>query len=136
MIDSLTRVGAGGPTRGVLRTVRVAVLGATSMLLATTAHLVAGGQLPSIGVLLVAGVTVGLIAFTVTSRHCRLNPLIALLGAEQGSLHWLFGSAAGGHCSGPAHHAADFGPLSCSAAPMQMAEQGPLMMLTHVGAVL
>lgn len=136
MSTALPGVWAAGPTRGLLRAFRIGTLGATSMLLATTAHLMGGGQLPSLGVLAVAALAVGLVAVTMTSRRCRLIGLIGLLGAEQAGLHWLFGAAGGGHCSGSAHHAATVGGLSCSAAPMQMADLGPLMVFTHVVAVV
>jgi hypothetical protein len=48
------------------RAVRVAVLGATSLLLATSAHAVGGGDLPAPGVLAVTAIVLGLLAVPLT----------------------------------------------------------------------
>ena len=82
------------PARGAIRAVRVGLLGTTSMTLATTAHLMGGGPLPPVGVLIVSGLLVGLVAVTATARRCRLRVLVALLAVEQVLLHWLFTAAA------------------------------------------
>lgn len=82
------------PLRGSWRSVRAAVLGGTSMLLATGAHVLAGGRLPSAGVLLVLAFLVGLTAVTVTARRCRFAVLLAVLGVEQLLLHEVFDAAA------------------------------------------
>ena len=76
------------------RAVRVAVLGATSLLLATSAHAVGGGDLPALGVLAVTAIVLGLVAVPLTARRCRTGVLLAVLGVQQTLLHLLFGSAA------------------------------------------
>jgi hypothetical protein len=76
------------------RAVRVAVLGATSLLLATSAHTVGGGDLPAPGLLAVTAVVLGLIAVPLTGRRCRTGVLLAILGVQQTLLHLLFSSAA------------------------------------------
>lgn len=75
------------------RAVRVAVLGATSLLLATSAHAVGGGDLPALGVLAVTAIVLGLVAVPLTARRCRTGVLLAVLGVQQTLLHLLFGSA-------------------------------------------
>jgi hypothetical protein len=77
------------------RAVRVAVLGATSLLLATSAHAVGGGDLPALGVLAVTAIVLGLVAVPLTARRCRTGVLLAVLGVQQTLLHLLFG------CCGP-----------------------------------
>ena len=75
------------------RAVRVAALGATSLLLATSAHAV-GGDLPALGVLVVTAIVLGLVAVPLTARRCRTGVLLAVLGVQQTLLHLLFSSAA------------------------------------------
>ena len=79
-------VGSGSPGPGCS--------GATSLLLATGAHVLGGGSLPGVGVLLVAGMLLGLLAAVLTARRVRLPALLALLGVQQLALHELFGLAA------------------------------------------
>ena len=110
----------GSPARGAVRAVRVGLLGATSMTLATTAHLVGGGPLPPAGVLVVSGLLVGLVAVTATARRCRFGVLVALLAVEQVLLHWLFSAAAAmTGCDGAplaaAHHGGALGAMGCAA---------------------
>ncbi len=126
------------PDRGKLRAARAGALGAVSMVLATTAHLVGGGSLPPIAVLLAAGAVVGLIAVTVTARRCRMGVVVGLLGVEQLGLHWLFAGSAGGDlCVGSALTAHHAGSLDCTAMPAAaMAPSGPGMWLAHGFAVL
>ena len=76
------------------RAVRVAVLGATSLLLATSAHTFGGGDLPAPGVLAVTAIVLGLLAVPLTRRRCRTGLLLAVLGVQQTLLHLLFSSAA------------------------------------------
>jgi hypothetical protein len=76
------------------RAVRVAALGATSLLLATSAHAVGGGDLPALGVLVVTALVLGLVAVPLTARRCRTGVLLAVLGVQQTLLHLLFSSAA------------------------------------------
>jgi len=75
------------------RAVRVAVLGGTSLLLATSAHTVGGGDLPAPGVLAMTAVVLGLLAVPLTGRRCRTGVLLAVLGVQQTLLHLLFSSA-------------------------------------------
>ncbi len=137
----------GSPARGGIRAVRVGLLGTTSMTLATTAHLIGGGPLPPVGVLIVAGLLVGLVAVTATARRCRFGVLVALLAVEQVLLHWLFTAAAamGGCDAGPlaaGHHGGTIGAMGCAAgtgdgmggAALGMA--APAMWLAHSAAVL
>ena len=110
----------GSPARGAVRAVRVGLLGTASMTLATTAHLMGGGPLPPVGVLIVSGLLVGLVAVTATARRCRLRVLVALLAVEQVLLHWLFAAAAamGGCDAGPlaaGHHGGTLGAMGCAA---------------------
>lgn len=83
------------------RAVRVAVLGATSLLLATSAHALGGGDLPALGVLAVTAIVLGLVAVPLTARRCRTGVLLAVLGVQQTLLHLLFGSAAAHPGCGP-----------------------------------
>jgi hypothetical protein len=76
------------------RAVRVAVLGATSLLLATSAHTFGGGDLPAPGVLAVTAIVLGLLAVPLTGRRCKTGLLLAVLGVQQTLLHLLFSSAA------------------------------------------
>ena len=76
------------------RAVRVAVLGATSLLLATSAHTFGGGDLPAPGVLAVTAIVLGLLAVPLTRRRCKTGLLLAVLGVQQTLLHLLFSSAA------------------------------------------
>ena len=75
------------------RAVRVAVLGATSLLLATSAHTFGGGDLPAAGVLAVTAIVLGLLAVPLTRRRCKTGLLLAVLGVQQTLLHLLFSSA-------------------------------------------
>ena len=76
------------------RAVRVATLGATSLLLATSAHAVGGGDLPALGVLAVTAIVLGLVAVPLTAKRCRTGVLLGVLGVQQTLLHLLFSSAA------------------------------------------
>lgn len=75
------------------------------MLLATGAHLVGGGHLPSAGVLLVATFLVGLTAVTTTARRCPPGLLVAVLGVQQIVLHEVF-------------EAMSMAPATCAASPI------------------
>jgi hypothetical protein len=76
------------------RAVRVAVLGGASLLLASSAHAIGGGDLPGPGLLAVAAVVLGLVAVPLTGRRCRTGVLLGVLGVQQTLLHLLFSSAA------------------------------------------
>jgi len=76
------------------RAVRVAVLGAASLVLATSAHIIGGGTLPSLGVLALTALVLGLVAVPLTGRRCRTGVLVAVLGVQQSLLHLLFTAVA------------------------------------------
>ena len=76
------------------RAVRVAVLGAASLMLATSAHIIGGGTLPSLGVLTMTALVLGLVAVPLTGRRCRTGILVAVLGVQQFLLHLLFTAVA------------------------------------------
>jgi hypothetical protein len=76
------------------RAARVAVLGAASLLLATSAHIIGGGALPSLGVLTLTALVLGLVAVPLTGRRCRTVVLIAVLGVQQFLLHLVFTAVA------------------------------------------
>ena len=126
---------------------RIGLLGATSMTLATTAHVVGGGPVPPAGVLLVSGLLVGLVAVTVTARRCRFRVLVALLAVEQVLLHWLFTAAAAmTGCNGvphaTAHHGGSLEAMGCAPAPgdgmggVALGTAAPAMWSAHAAAVL
>ena len=141
------------PTTGRVRVARAGVLGGTSLVLATGAHVLGGGSLPGVGVLLVAGMLLGLLAAVLTARRVRLPALLALLGVQQLALHELFGLAAaaptctstastyaarGGHA---AHLIGGADPLvsACAGAAGAMAMPGApawVMPAAHVAALL
>ena len=129
--------------RPVWRSVRVATLGAASLMLAVTAHLLAGGSRPSIGLLTITALVLGLVALPLTARRCRLVPLLAVVGVEQLLLHWVF-TAGTGHAScpsvahsGAAHHAVATTCLSPAAETMAMAADTHwTMWLAHAAAVV
>lgn len=85
---------APSPSRGLVRLLRVAALGGGSLLLAGAAHLAGGGRSPSLVVLAVAAVLLGLSAVTLTARRCRFEVLLAALTVQQVLLHLLFDAAA------------------------------------------
>ncbi|WP_204912662.1 hypothetical protein [Microlunatus spumicola] len=144
------------PTGGRVRVVRAAVLGGTSLMLATGAHVLGGGSLPGPGVLLVASVLLGLLAALLTARRLRLPLLVGLLGAEQLALHELFRLAGvaracapgalppstyathGTHAAHAAHAAVGSTVPTCAAGDMVMASGAPAWVMTalHVVAVL
>ena len=92
-----------------VRTLRVALLGGGSLLLATAAHLSGGGTLPGPGVLAVAAFLLGLVALLLTRRRVRPLALLGALLPQQVALHVLFDTAAAsvGGCTPvqAAHHA-------------------------------
>lgn len=135
------------PTTGVPRLVRVAVLGGASLGLACAAHLVGGGQLPSAGVLVIAGFLIGLAAVTVTARRCRTGTLLGLLAVQQIILHLVFEASSSSTGCGvlveaAGHHTALVGHAmsSCTAAPAvgadAMSMPGWAMWAGHLSATL
>lgn len=127
-----------GPLTGWSRMLRVAVLGSAGMLLATGAHLMGGGRLPSAGLLLVTTFLVGLVAVTATARRLQLRLLLPLLAAEQTALHLLFAAAdSGAACHPAAAHGAHLAGTALGCAPvhpMTMAAPGGAMWLSHLVA--
>lgn len=128
-----------GPLTGWSRLLRVGVLGSAAMLLATGAHLLGGGRLPSVGLLVVTTFLVGLVAVTATARRLRLRVLLPLLAAEQSALHLLFVAADSGTGCPPAvathtGHAAGAVAGCAPVDPMVMAAPGWSMWLAHLAA--
>ena len=76
------------------RAVRVGVLGAASLVLATSAHIIGGGTLPSLGVLALTALVLGLVAVPLTGRRCRTGILVAVLAVQQSLLHLVFTAVA------------------------------------------
>ena len=76
------------------RAVRVAALGAASLVLAISAHIIGGGTLPSLGVLALTALVLGLVAVPLTGRRCRTGVLVAVLGVQQSLLHLVFTAVA------------------------------------------
>ena len=132
------------------RGVRVAALGATSLLLATSAHAVGGGDLPAPGVLAVTAIVLGLLAVPLTARRCRAGLLLAVLGVQQTLLHLFFSSAAahpGCEPSGleAAAHQLDAACAMHGTGPMSMQSTGPMadtatavwtMIIAHIAATV
>jgi hypothetical protein len=125
------------------RAVRVATLGAASLSLAVTAHQLGGGAQPSIGLLAVTALVLGMIALPLTTRRCRTVPLVGVLSIEQLLLHWLFATATGhaicppAPLSGAAHHGIDTTCLSSTTEAMPVGSNtGWTMWLAHAAAVI
>ena len=139
------------PTTGLVRLARVLVLGGSSLALATGAHLLGGGRLPTPGVLVVVALLLGLAAVAVTGRRCRTAALLVLLTVEQALLHVVLdaAAAAGSQCGpGPDRltpHADAMSHLAACAVPAVPAGEmaghaaaapGWAMWLAHGVAVL
>jgi len=126
-----------GPLTGGMRLLRAGVLGTATLLLATGAHLLGGGELPGPGTLAVATFLVGLLAVTVTARRVRLRLLLPLLGVEQGLLHVVLDATTSPTtCSPAAGHALHAAGAALTCAPGQpMAMSAPAgwsMALAHL----
>lgn len=89
-------VSVAAPAQGWVRLARAAILGSTSLFLATAGHMIGGGTLPGAGLLAVTGVALALVSVSLTSRRLRFVPLLAVLSVEQGLLHLLFHAATTG----------------------------------------
>jgi hypothetical protein len=87
-------------TRG--RWLRTGVFTLAMTLLATTAHLLAGGRLPAAGVTILAGLMVGCLAFPVTRRDRGLRSVVAGTVAAQAALHVAFAVSMAGFAASPA----------------------------------
>lgn len=140
------------PGRGSARLSRVALLAGAPLLLAAGAHLVGGGDLPPVGVL-IAAVALLLVSTLASADRCRLAVLVPLLGAEQVLLHLMFsaadaaamclpaGAVAAGHAGHLGHGAAltlgagSSGGLAVCAEAHAMSV-GWTMLAAHAGATL
>lgn len=77
----------GAPTRGATRIARAAAFGVATLTLATGAHILAGGALPSLMVLASLTVPLTMAAVFLTSRRCGPWLLLGSLAAAQVLLH-------------------------------------------------
>lgn len=126
-----------------LRALRAVVFAATVLLLAAGAHVVAGGSLPGLPILLAVGVPVACAAVVLARRTRGLPSLVAALAVGQLVLHETFMTTSGVACA-PAHAGSGAGhhhqaAVTCDAMPsMAAASHVPsLLMLTlHAVAVL
>ena len=137
--------------RAPFHALRSAMVALTILSLAAGAHTLAGGQLPSPGILLALLALTGLASTTATRLKLNLPALAGLLGAGQLVLHEAFTAFSGpalspslaGAVSGPgdvAHHAGP-GPLPAgfgSTLAAQGLDSGPtlLMLAGHALATL
>lgn len=140
------------PGRGAGRLGRVGLLAAVPLLLGSGAHLIGGGELLPVGVLLaVAGLV--LVSVAASGRRCRFPLLLGLLGVEQVALHLLFtaastsamcmpsGSMPAGHASHAGHVVAGAPGLASGAALQACAQEhamtmGWLMVAAHAVATV
>jgi hypothetical protein len=110
------------PATGWLRVVRAAVLGSVAFTLALSAHVVAGGQPPSMTVCLVLTMACGGVSIGVTSGRLGLAAITTTLGVFQLGLHYCLMWLASAGCGAGPH---------VGVAPMRM-HGGPAQMLTCV----
>jgi len=75
------------PTRGATRVARAAAFGVATLALASGAHVVAGGALPSVMVLAVLALPLTMSAVILTGRRCGPLLLLGSLAAAQVLLH-------------------------------------------------
>ncbi len=127
--------------RGRRRLIRIAALGGGSMLLASAAHLIGGGRLPSPAVLAVTTFLVGLTALTVTARRTRFWLFAVVLGVQQLLLHEVFVATSMTSPGCPpqlsgGHTATMSGCLADPHAAAGMAGSGVGMVLAHLAATL
>ncbi len=133
----------GGPTWGVLRISRAVCLACVVLGLAGTAHLLAGGRLPTPGVMAGLGLLVGFLAVLLTGRRCGMPTLVAVMAGTQFGLHAAF-EAFSTPMDGLAtvvergHHAMGIviSSPSPSVAPMSMGPMPAWMSVCHVLAAL
>lgn len=78
------------PTRGSLRLLRGGMVGVTSVVLALTGHVAAGGVAPDPGVTVLAGVIAVTVALRLSGRQWSLPALITLLSVTQAAFHAVF----------------------------------------------
>jgi len=75
-------------TRG--RWLRAGVFSTSMTVLAMSAHLAAGGQLPGLGVTVLAGLLVGCLTYPITRRDRDARAVVATTVAAQAALHLAF----------------------------------------------
>lgn len=137
--------------RAPFHALRSGMVGLTVLSLAAGAHTLAGGQLPSPGILLALLALTGLASTTATRLKLNLPAMAGLLGAGQLVLHEAFTAfsapalspAPAGAVSGPAgdlaHHAGPV-PFAAIDSPLAASGQDPglslLMLAGHAVATL
>lgn len=127
------------PTRGALRQVRSAVLAVVVLALAATAHVLAGGELPTL--LVLSGLALGTACATWALTRFRLGrvAILAVLGAGQFLLHQafeLFGPSSAVATTGHDHSAAAMAAQLSSATPMTGMTDSLPMVTAHVLATI
>lgn len=83
-----------GPRHGWVRLTRTGVFALVCLALAAGAHALAGGGLPTVGVLLLAALPVWFASFWLTSRRVGARALVLALGGGQLALHVFFHATA------------------------------------------
>lgn len=128
-------------TRGALRLGRSAALGASCLLLALAAHVLAGGPAPSLLAVIVLAVPVSCACVLATGRRAGLARIGTVLGLTQLGLHQAFVALGQPPCTGsttslPGHLAGHTGAgagISASCGPaMHMAGGSAVMVAGHV----
>ncbi len=134
------RGGMPPPATGPLRLVRAGMVAVVTVALATLAHLLAGGGLPPVVVLIALTAFALAAAAVLTARTLGPVGAVALLGVGQLALHSAFSLFTSMACmSGPpsAHHAGT--AMQCTAADAGSAQPllgGSTMLVLHVAATL
>jgi len=141
------------PAGGTARLTRVGLFSLAPLLLASGAHLVGGGALPVVGVVLGA-VALLLVSTLVSADRCRFAVLVPVLAAEQVLLHLLLtaadasamclprGPTAATHAGHGAHvvaavsQSATDGLQACAATHAAAMSPGWSMVAAHVVATL
>lgn len=86
------------PTQGATRVFRAGFLGSVSLLLAVAAHLLGGGTLPPVRVMLAVSAMTAVVSGAMTARRCRMGLLAAVTGVSQLFLHLMLSlGPVGGH---------------------------------------
>ncbi|WP_346958690.1 hypothetical protein [uncultured Arthrobacter sp.] len=129
-------------TAPALRLVRGWIGAVVATSLAATSHVLAGGSIPEVSLLVLALALSGLVCTALTGRGLSLWRLATGVLLSQGLFHWLFsGSAAPRHSplpsSGHAAHSMPLEPAAGTAVSAAMDHTSPLMWAGHaVAAVL
>jgi len=108
------------PATGSLRVLRAAMLGSVAFALSLSAHVVAGGQAPSMTICLALTMACGAVSMGLTSGRLGLPAITTTLGVFQLGLHYCLMWLASASCVAGS-------PVG--AAPMRM-HGGPAQMLT------